>query len=74
MKSLIMSLLKLIPLKAAIELILKYLTEQAKKSPELWDDKVMEYAWMLYGLLGSQIPEHIKSKYAKLGVSYKDIA
>ena len=65
MAKLILSLLKLIPLKAAIELILKYLTEQAEKSKPEWDDKVMQTAWQIYYLLKNQIPDHIKSAMLK---------
>jgi len=65
MKSLIFKLLKLIPLKKAIEIILEYLTEQAKKSPADWDDKAMEYLWLIYQLLKGYIPDTVKTAMSR---------
>ena len=65
MGKLILSLLKLIPLKTAIEIILKYLTEQAEKTNAKWDDDVMKVAWQVYYLLKGQIPDYIKSAMLK---------
>ena len=66
MKNLILSLLKLIPIKQAIEIILKYLTDQAKKTSDPWDDEVMIRVWQVYNLLKGLIPDHIKTAMQKL--------
>lgn len=65
MKKLILALLKLLPLKAAIELILNYLTTKAAESAGKWDDEVMEWAWKVYRLLEDYIPEQTKVSFAR---------